>query len=352
MEIQKINAPVQSHKKYQDFKTTFPHCAFGLAFGLVYPNKFNMRKKVILGCLIILFNFAELFWFVFYLLHCLVKKDIFNITRNVTIGIVVFLFFFKSFYINIKSDMFCKIIEKITEDLLEGNNLSEDFQKVYDFYINEGKFGQTVWIIIPIILASLFPVCASVAMAYKTFIGEEESRVMVHDMDLMFLRGKEYQTPYFQIIYAYNFIQCLTLAPNFIGFDGTFCISTTHLSLKLKLFVLKLRNAFNNAINDFELEEMVRDALKDHQEAYDFYETIQKMYGGWLFVAFFLTSTVVSFNLYQLSLSGGADPKYFVFALCAVVHVFAPCYFASKLTTVSYLLSSAGVAKKQLLQFD
>lgn len=337
MKMRVVDIPA-THQKYQDFKTTFPHCAFGLAFGLVYPNRFNMRKKVILGFLIILFNSAELFWFCIYLLQCLIKKDIYNITRNVTIGIVVFLFFFKSFYINIKSTTFCDIIEIIDKDLFNGNSLGKAYQELYDFYIKEGKFGQTVWIIIPVILASLFPVYASFAMTYKFLAGDEEPRVMVHDMDLMFLRGKEYKTPFFQIVFAYNFIQCLTLAPNFIGFDGTFCICTTHLSLKLKLFVLKLRNAFKEANSDHELEEKIRAAIRYHQKAYEFYYLVQKMYGGWLFVAFFLTSTIVSFNLYQLSLSGGADPKYFVFALCGVVHVFAPCYFASKLTTVSAIL--------------
>lgn len=165
---------------------------------------------------------------------------------------------------------------------------------------------------------------------------------MQHDMELKYIEEKQYDTPYFEMVFAYNFLQCFFLAPNFAGFDGSFCIATTHLRMKIKLMVHKVHRAFKDARNSLDLQDKMKDAIRDHQDALGFYNDIQEVYGGWLFAVFMLTSFLISFNLYQIYLIKRVDPKYTIFVISGVMHMYAPCYFASNLLQVN---------RKQILNF-
>nr|XP_026494891.1 odorant receptor 46a-like [Vanessa tameamea] len=326
-------------KKFKSFNETFPHCAFALAIALIYPNRSNARKRMMLFGVVTLINSVVLFWFLLYLAKCVYTLDMYNLSRNVSIGILASLFFFKSFYGNWKTDIFAQLLEKITDDLLKGNDMDEDEQEIYEYYIKLGKLGQTCWIIIPILLSSQFPIYAGVCMIYERLKSDVGKKYMIHEMELKFIEDKQYESPYFELMFAYNLVQCVVLSPNFAGFDGSFCIATNHLRLKLKLYAHKVNKAFKNAKTRDELELMMKDAIRDNQEALLFYNDLQEVYGGWLFTVFLFTSLLISMNLYQIYLSRRVDPKYTIFALSGVIHMFTPCYFSSNLIKTSEELS-------------
>nr|WEG72129.1 odorant-receptor-35 [Grapholita molesta] len=314
--------------KYKSFNDTFKLCSFALALGLIYPNRSNVCMRASLFFLVLLFNFGTLFWFIWYTLKCLWLLDIYNSTRNITVGVIILLFIFKTIYAHFKTDMFATLLEQITKDLLEGNNLEEDYQEIYDYYIKQGLFGQKCYLWIPIILTSIFPTYAGIAMTYGSMRSDNFKKVMLHEMDLKFIEDKQYDFPYFELVFAYYFLGIYTLVPNFAGFDGSFCIATSHLRMKIKLMTHSIQRAFTDSKDIVGLKSRLKTCVKKHQEALEFYALIQKLYGGWLFAVFMLTSFLISCNLYQIYLTG-IDPRYTMFAATGVFHMYTPCYFAS-----------------------
>nr|WCC57478.1 odorant receptor 21 [Papilio machaon] len=318
--------------KFKSFKETFPICAFALAVGLIYPNKTNIRARALIFTFIVAYNGIIIIWWLLYIYKCIITSDKFNLARNITVGVPISLFFFKFFYITYKNDSFGELLEKISEDLIRGNDMDEDYQKIYERHIKLGKLGQNCWVIIPVVLSSQFPMFAGACMIYENLKSDMGKRYMVHEMELKYIEDKQYETPYFEMLFACILLQCVILVPNFTGFDGSFCIATAHLQLKLKLMTNKLHRAFKDSKNNLQLEEKVKEVIRDHQEAFRFYNNLENMYGGWLLVVFLITSVVISLNLYQNSISEVIDPKYTLFVVSGVVHMYTPCYFASNLS--------------------
>lgn len=324
----------KTEKKFKDFNETYPICAFGLASGLIYPNKHNVIKRVIIGSFILFLNFPELLWFIAYLVKCVKTGDLYNFIRSMNVLIIITLFLFKSTYVNWKNNQFSELLQKISEDMLKGNDLEEDYQNIYEYHIKKAKFAQTVWVIIPLIFCVQFPLCAGIATIYESMKSDVGKRYMMQDHDLKYLENVQFETPYYEIIFAYNFTHVFTMLPNFVGFDGSFCIATTHLTMKLQLMVHKIKKSFSDSYNYTELREKIKEAVKDHQEAMNFYEQIQDVYGGWLLSVFTLTSFIIATNLYMIYLVGRLEPNYAIFAFSGVCHIYAPCYYAASLQEV------------------
>ncbi|XP_073943476.1 odorant receptor 85b-like [Choristoneura fumiferana] len=325
--------------KYKSFDDTFKLCSFALAVGLLYPNKRNLLIRAILFICVLLFHFWSLFWYIWYTTKCLVKLDIYNSTRNITLGIIIVLFLFKTVYVNLKTATFAEVLKQITKDLLKGNDMEEDYQDIYDYFIKQGKLGQSFYVFIPSLLSFMFPIYSGIAMVGGSLKNDNFTKYMVHEMDLKYVEDKQYDSPYFELIFAYYSTASFILLPNYVGFDGSFCIVTSHLRLKLKLISHSIQRAFQDSSNTAELKARLNNCIKDHQEALDFYVLIQKMYGGWLFAVFLLTSFLISCNLYQIYLVG-IDPKYTLFAFTGVFHMYTPCHFASSLIAVGEEIST------------
>ncbi|KAG7307505.1 hypothetical protein JYU34_007704 [Plutella xylostella] len=247
-----------------------------------------------------------------------------------TVGIVIFLFFFKTFYLNYKSDGFGVVMDAISDDLVKANDMDEVYQEIFDTYIKKGLVAQMIWIFIPIVQTCIFPVHAGLTMFFNLINEVPQPRVMVLEMDILMVRSKQMESPWFEIVWFYTILGGFVLFPNFIGFDGSYCISVNHLCLKLRVLTEKLRRAFAETTTDEQLEKRVKEVIKEHQASLVYYNLLQDVFGGWMFVVFFITSLEITFNLYQLSL-GGMDPKYLIFAFSTVVHNFVPCYFCTRL---------------------
>lgn len=325
-------------KKFKSFNETFPYCTFGLAIALIYPNTTNVRKRLLLFCFVMFMFSILLIWFLLYLFKCMYNLDMFNLARQITVGILELLFIFKTIHACRKVEKFAQILNKITEDLLEGNEMEEDYQMIYEYYIKIGKVGEICWVFIPILLSLQFGLYAASGTIYETLKSDVGKKYMIHEMELKYIEDKQFETPYYEILFAYNFLAVIVVAPNFAGFDGSFCIATNHLRLKLKVLAHKVSKAFKDAESRDQLEIKLKETIRDHQDALVFYNDIQEVYGGWLFSVFLLTSLIISLNIYQIYLNNQIDPKYTFFAISGVIHMLTPCYFSSSLMKVNCLI--------------
>lgn len=330
-----IETDPKPDKKYKGFEETYPVCAFALAIGALYPNRTNILKRAVVITIIIALNGGQLFWFITYTFKCLYSLDIYNFARNMTLAVVLVLFFIKTYYVIYATHKFAYLLHNMTHDFLKANSLERDYQEIYDEHIRQARVGEKSWLLIPSVLSAQFPIYAGICMSIESIQSDDFTRLMVHDMDLMFVEDIQSETPFFQCMFAYNCVQCVILVPNYCGFDGSFCIATTHLRMKLKLVTLKVRRAFKDARNVLQLRELLKEAVKDHQMALDFHAQIQDVYGTWLFAIFLLTSFMISFNLYQIYLLGHIDVKYTMFGIVGVLHIYLPCHYASTLTKVN-----------------
>ncbi|XP_068630145.1 odorant receptor 10-like [Battus philenor] len=324
-----------TEQKFKPFHQTFSHCAFFLSIALMYPNKNNIPIRVFVFGMFLLFNGYIIYCFCTYHFKCLIRHDMYNLSRNTTVGILISLFFFKTFYVSYKSQTFGELLKKITEDLLKGNHMEHDYQEIYEHYIKLGKMGEFCWILIPVLLSLQFPLYASMCTIIESLKSDTGKRYMVHEMDIKYLEDKQYESPYYEMIFAYSLMQCFILVPNFSGFDGSFCVATNHLRLKLKLITRKLYKAFKDSENRTILRARVIESIKEHQEALQFYNHLQEMYGGWLLMVFLVTSLMISLSLYMIFLTKRVDPVYTIFAISGVVHMLAPCYYACNLVKSS-----------------
>ncbi|CAB3255322.1 unnamed protein product [Arctia plantaginis] len=251
-----------------------------------------------------------------------------------TLAVVLVLFFIKTYYAIYATHRFAPLLDIISNDLIKANDMEEEYQRLFDSHIKEGKVGEIAWLFIPVMMSIQFPFYAGLLMSIESIQTDDYERRMVHDMELIYVRDIQSEAPFFHCMFAYNCVQCVVLVPNF-GLDGSFCIVTTHLRLKLKLITLKVEKAFNTSRNVYELRRKMREAIQDHQEAFEFYVKAQYMYGTWLLVVFMLTSFLISFSLYQIHLLQRIDPKYTSFMMVGVFHIYLPCYYVSTLTKVT-----------------
>nr|ALM26207.1 odorant receptor 18 [Athetis dissimilis] len=330
-----IKMDITPEKKYKVFNETFKLCAFSLSFALLYPNRKTALKRCIIITVIITFCGGQLFWFIHYTFKCLYTLDLYNFSRNMTLAVILILFFIKTYYVMYATHKFARLLDKISKDLLEANNLEEEYQTLYDEHIKISKATEIFWLIIPTFMSALFPIYAGALMSIESIQTDDYQRRMVHDMELLFVEDIQSEAPFFHLMFAYNCVQCVVLVPNYCGFDGSFCIATTHLRLKLKLLVLKVNKAFQNSKSRQELRMKMNDAIREHQDALDFFVQIQNVYGPWLFAVFLLTAFMISFNLYQIYLLQRIDLKYTAFGLAGVIHIYFPCQYASELTKTS-----------------
>ncbi|XP_053609348.1 odorant receptor Or2 [Plodia interpunctella] len=321
--------------QFKPFHETFPYCTFGLALSSIYPNKYNIKKRILTFVTIITFCVFQIFWFLTYTINCLLKLDILNFARNMTLWIIVILFFFKTIYAIKYTEDFAAILNMISKDFVKANEMDADYQEIFKTYLKKSKFGELVWLVIPIILSSQFPIYPAILMIMENLETDSPNRYMVHEMDMIYVEHIQYTTPFFEIYFAYNMTQCLFLSPIFTGFDGSFCIATNHLCLKLKLMTHKVRRAFKDAKNSEQLRNKMKQAIRDHQEVLDFYTQLSEFYGFWLLVLFLVASIGVSFNLYQIYMMRQIVPKYVIFMFSAILHIYIPCVYASNVTEIA-----------------
>nr|QEI46842.1 odorant receptor 26 [Galleria mellonella] len=317
---------------FKSFDQTFKFCTLAMAIALIYPNKNNIKKRLLCFGLLIISNLIQLYWFIVNIFESLIRLDMANITRHITVAIIVILFLFKTVYCICYGEKLGNLLNTISNDMIEANDKEEDFKNVMEKYIKKAKIGEIVWTILPGFLAMQYPLFAAICLIYDNITADYPQRYMVHEVEVPHLSNVQDDSPYFEFIFVMSLYTVMCLIPNFIGLEGFFCISTTHMCVKLKYVSCTIQKAFNDTTTSFELHNKIRDAIKRHQEALQFYEDLQNFFEPWLFAIFIMTSTCLSFNLYQISTLTSFDPKYVTFCITIVMHTYITCIFSSNLT--------------------
>ncbi|XP_059058443.1 odorant receptor Or2-like [Achroia grisella] len=331
-ELRRTKKHTEDSRRFQSFDETFKYCTYGLAFALIYPNRVTIKKRLGIFVFFMFANSIQLYWFGTALVTSLIRLDMVNLTRHLTVGILIILFIFKTIYCIYNTEKFENILNTISDDMIEFNNEKEAFKDTCEEYIKKARIGQLVWVVLPIFLALQYPVYAGICLIYDNLTMDYPGRYMVHEMDIAHLTAVQDISPYFEFIFIMSLLTVMCLVPNFIGFEGFFCISTTHLCLKLKYVSYIISKAFEGAEDSLELNNKIKQGIQIHQKALKYYEDLQNFFEPWLFLIFVMTSTCVSFNLYQVYILTSPDPKHIIFGITTICHTYINCVYASNLT--------------------
>ncbi|XP_031766273.2 uncharacterized protein LOC116413129 [Galleria mellonella] len=319
-------------KPFESFDNTFKYCTYGMVFSNIYPNKSNMKKRLYFYCFTLLFASPCLISYAYSCRFYIMAHDIFNLTRHLAVGIIILLYLFKVLYCILNTNKFENILNTVSCDIIDVNELDDGAKKLCAFFLKKAKVGQLVWSLLPIVIGFQFPVYAGIVMIHENIWKDYPHREMVHEMELPFVKRSKFDSPVFELFFFVSGIGCLILLPNFCGLDGSFCISTTHLGFKIKYVGYLVLKAFEDSNDSLELHAKMKHAIKCHQKALQFYKELQDFYGPWLLVIFIVTSSLIAFNLYQMYIIQQLHPKYVLFAVAAVLHMYVPCVYASNVT--------------------
>ncbi|XP_026756822.2 odorant receptor Or2-like [Galleria mellonella] len=319
-------------KAFESFNNTFKYCTYGMVFSNIYPNKTNMKRRLYLYIFIVFCTSPCLISYAYSCRFYIMQQDMFNLTRHLAVGIVIGLYLFKVLYCILNTNKFESILNTVSCDMIDVNEFDDGAKKLYGLFLKKAKLGELIWALLPIILGLQFPVYAGIVMIHENIWKDYPQREMVHEMEITFAKDVKYDSPVFEIIFVISTASCIILIPNFCGLDGSFCIATTHLGFKLKYVGYLVREAFEDCNDSFELHVKMKHATKCHQKALQFYKELQDFYGPWLLGIFIVTSSLIAFNLYQMYIIQRLHPKYVLFAVAAILHMYVPCVYASNVT--------------------
>ncbi|XP_052747816.1 odorant receptor Or2-like, partial [Galleria mellonella] len=326
-------------KMFDTFSNTFNYCTYGMIFAFIYPNKKNLMKRLFLFLSILMFDLYCLISFIGSVYSYIIRVDILNLTRHMAVGIIVGLYIFKSLYCIINTDEFDIILNTISYDLLEANELDDGAKKLCEIFVKKAKFGEFIWILSPMALGSVFPLYAGGSMIYENIWKAYPHREMVHEMEMAFVKDTQYDSPTFEIIFFLSLYCIIFMYPSFCGMDGSFCIVTVHLCFKLKFVGYLVRRAFEDANDRLELHTKLNRAITYHQKALAFYNNVQDFYGPWLFAIFIVSCIGISFNVYQIYVLRQFHLRYILFVITSVLHIYIPCVYASNVTQCNEVLA-------------
>lgn len=264
-----------------------------------------------------------------YMLHCVQINDIENLSKQLLIIIVMIIYITKTAIIFTNQKKFGYILEVISNDLSNFNETDGNVEEIVHDSIRLGKISEKIMLLYSVTVATLYVTVSIILTAFSYLFQDDFKRYMVHPIVIRNFEGKQYQSPYYEIIWIYQFIFCVIVSPTFAGVDASFGILCAHLSLKFKLVTYRLQEIFKKSSTDKDLEENLKSVITDHVEANNFYNLICEMYQDWLLIVYLLSSSVISLTLYQLSVNEGLNPQFVVFFTCSLIHMYFPCCYAS-----------------------
>lgn len=323
------------------FEETFPICTMGLILSSTYP-KHGQKNKQLFNLIIIYLTMVPVIIIItMHMIVCAQEKDYMNFTRQIIVVLVIILFIGKTLIVFVKGSNLRQVFDIISNDFIQMNSMDEDYKNVINKYIQLGKHNETQLFIIAIILATLYPVVSIVSMIYTYLFTDEEYKSynnMVNPLILKGLEDKQFDSPYYEIIWVYCAYICVIMSPSFAGIDGSFGIACAHISLKFEMMSLKLHKALVESVTTEEVKIKLKSVIVDHVKAKKFYDTVNEMYQDWLIIVYLLSSSIISLNLYQISVDEGVNLQFLIFFACAIIHIYIPCYCAAMVNEVFFFI--------------
>nr|AXY83383.1 putative odorant receptor 2 [Conopomorpha sinensis] len=300
----------------------------------MYPNPRNFTRRVrYLALLLLSYVPAYIMWF-YDVVGCLRNRDLDNLTRQLSIGIPIMFCQFKLIVATVLRKQLLSLIEEINNDYESYNHLDKLYQDIVEENRSIILSLERMWTVMVVVVSGIFPFTASI-LTFVYYITDVDKRAMVHEVDVPFLREGRYDTPYFEIIFAYMLFVVFTLAVCYIGYDGLFFICIYHSCLKLKLVSARLLRLCENPNDVYRMNKNIGEIVEEQCMSFRFVMRVQKTYELWLMMVFVLTSLQLCVSLFQILTSegGSIDFRYIVFITGAILHIYVPCYLTTNVPT-------------------
>ncbi|CAH2254654.1 jg4486 [Pararge aegeria aegeria] len=334
----------------------------------MYPNPCNEHKRKRYIVVLILTLLPALMIVGSDMRSRILNNDLANLIRQSIIMVSVVFTLVKLIITIIRKKELREIIVEINEDYQTFNELPEECQDIAKDTIQTTKTLENLWIGILAATASSYPILACVCTIYSQVLSNDPKRYMVHETELIFVtEEKKYETPYFEAMSIYTLYVIWIIFLGFAGYDGLFSVCILHVSLKIKLFSLKLQHILDDAEDVPKMKANIANFVEEHCGVIRLIEKIQKCFEVWLVGTFFNAVVQIGMALCQitsnatgtqhcclaakLSNPGQAlsqkalllylilsfqeadiNAMYYFYAVATAVHIYVPCHLASDVT--------------------
>ncbi|XP_037964990.2 odorant receptor 30a [Plutella xylostella] len=313
-----------------------------MVMGMMYPNPRTERRRLIY-LLIISISFWPVYVMWFYdVFHCLQRLDVDNLTRQLSLGVPIMFCQFKMFLVTILRKKMQNLIEEINADYERYNCMDAGYQAIVMENQKSLLKLEKVWTYMVLATVAAFPLMA----LYQTtehHLFKEGQRFMVHDVDVPWLKEQRFESPYFEILFVYMVYIALVLVLCYTAYDGMFFLCIFHACLKMKIISHQLMGALRDHDDVEQMKRNIAVVVEDQCETFRFVDRIREEYEFWLVQVFGLTGIQICMNMYQIITSDGSDidPRYIIFFVAAILHIYVPCFLVSKLSATAAEVSNS-----------
>ncbi|CAH0712853.1 unnamed protein product, partial [Brenthis ino] len=260
------------------------------------------------------------------------RHDVVNVIRHTTIVGPFLGGFFKIIIMFYKKTPAKEIIDEINRDYASFNHMGSTYKNIINQSIaNSLKYSEKMWAVVVITCVSAFPIMAAFSTMYSYLFESEPQRYMVHDVMIPYTHpDKRYESPIFEIIFVYMLYACVLYIINFISYDGLFGLSINHACLKMEIYC----NAFEEALkedNERKMYSQIVEVINAQNKLQRFVDLIQDTFNIWLGLILVATMIQIGTCMYLISEGYGLDPRYIIFMVGIVTHIYVPCRYSAKL---------------------
>nr|QZH55105.1 odorant receptor 9 [Achelura yunnanensis] len=322
-------------KKIRAFHETYQIFFYAMTMGLIYPNPKTDRVKLLLIILVVLAVSPITAMLGYDMLRCWWRRDVANVIRHGTVLGPLLGILLKLFILYFKRDEAKDIIDEINSDYERYNHLPKAYQDIAEEELRNNKITEKWWAFCISLCAILFIGLTALFTIYSQLFDEEPKRQMIHELDPPVGDPESrYDSPYFELMFVYTCYGAVYYVLNFIGFDGFFGVAINHACLKIKMCC----QAFSDAIKEgdaAEVERLIGAVVRDQCRTFSYVNTIQETFSVWLVVIFLATMVQICNCMYLIIEGYGLDVRYVIFTIGTIVHIYLPCWYSTKLKSVS-----------------
>nr|AFC91722.1 putative odorant receptor OR14 [Cydia pomonella] len=327
-----VLAPVFEDMEFKPFRETYKIITFNMIVGMLYPTPETAVCRL-LGIVLVLISISPAALIALLdVWHSWQRGDIINIVRHITVLGPCLAAIFKMMLFYYTRDEAWRIIRKIDADHARYNILSESHKEIARRHIqNTQYYSEKCWAITVAVTVLTFPLTAVVLNFYNFVFKEEPVKYMIHDLEKPFSPPEDrFASPYFEIMFGYMAYCSLWYIISFIGFDAFFGVTINHACMKLELACKIMEDAMLEEDRDSRQSRM-KEVISEQNDFFSMVELIQETFNFWLGLIVIATMCQICNCMYQIIEGYGIDPKYIIFILGTIAHIYLPCRYAAKL---------------------
>ncbi|XP_072948583.1 odorant receptor 4-like [Epargyreus clarus] len=318
--------------KYTTLRDTYKILTFAMGLGLTYPNPKTEKRRVVcilISLLTIMPVSLMIFWDIY---KCWLRRDILNIIRHCTIIGPFLGGFAKMLIMHLKRSAGKQIIDEIDRDYAMYNHLPPAYKAIVNTSIQKSLiYCERYWGITVLTCVTIFPLMATVLNIYNFLFKSEPEKYMIHDLNNPFAAPEDrFNSPYFELMFAYMMYCCFFYVINYLGYDGFFGLCINHACLKMDLYCKAFEDALKEK-NENAIYEKIVGVIKEQNRLFEYVDLIQESFNKWLGMILIATMIQICNCMYHITEGFEFDVRYIIFIIGSVVHIYLPCRYSTKL---------------------